>query len=48
MEKRLLSWFMMMLVVVGGFAPFATAQFTNPEAAGFTGSTYGSSVNTYQ
>jgi len=48
MNRKSLSWFMMMLVVVGGFAPFATAQFTNPASAGFTGGSYGGITNTYQ
>ena len=43
-----LGYFLMILVVFGSFAPFATAAFTNPASAGFTGGNYGSITNTYQ
>jgi len=48
MNRRILSYFMMVLVVVGSFAPFATARFANPQLAGFMGQSYGGVTNTYR
>jgi len=50
MEKlRVLSLFMMTLVVFGSFAPFAAAQqFRGSTSSGFAGGNYGSVTNTYQ
>ena len=48
MRLKSLSYFLMLLVVAGGFAPFATAQFVGSQAPGFTGGNYGSVTNTYQ
>ena len=53
MRKKELSYFMIMLLLIGGFAPFVSAgprAFNNPAAdrGGFYSSGYGSSVNTWQ
>ena len=43
MEKRTLSLFMMMLIVVGSFAPFVTAKaYGGPGTDGFASSNQGS------
>ena len=42
---KLLSYFMMLLLVFGSFAPFAMATVSSQ---GFAGSNYGSTTNTYQ
>ena len=50
MEKGTLSLFMMTLMIVGSFAPFATSAqaFANAGAEGFTGGDYSTFTNNYQ
>lgn len=45
---KLVSYFMMVLLVFGSFAPFATAAFSGETSQGFTANNYGSTTNTWQ
>ena len=44
--NKSISWFLMVLVVFGSFAPFATARFAGTTSAGFYSGGYGSTVST--